>query len=247
MPVTETSLGGQHPGPPLPGTPVGGERKSTIPGPGPIDSVLEQPEGAAGVPVPETSLRGQHQGPAPGGQTLDHKGLAPRVQPAHGRFGCYGRAALQHFHRVAIGQSCPTVGKKYVPKLPRPSRAKPRRRRAVAKLLAKSGFGARYVSQCFAVAKKEASVRLSPLSPCVSETWLGALVCCRPEEMQPQIPTWRSRPGCVFHVSPRFRVCGCVCGQALGRLKILPPVMARSCETGVCVCGQARTNVFLAG
>ena len=149
VPVTETSLGGQHPGPPLPGTPVGGERKSTIPGPGPIDSVLEQqPEDAAGVPVPETSLRGQRQGPAPGGQTLDHKGLAPRVQPAHGRFGCYGRAALQHFHRVAIGQSCPTVGKKYVPKLPRPSRAKPRRYRAVAKLLAKSGFRCKV---CFAV------------------------------------------------------------------------------------------------
>ena len=86
VPVKDISLGVQHQGSPLPGTPVDGERKSTISGPGPIDSILEQqPQGAAGVPVPETSLRGQHQGPVPGGHTLGHKGLAPRVQPAHGR------------------------------------------------------------------------------------------------------------------------------------------------------------------
>ena len=53
-------------------------------------------------------------------------------------------------------------------------------------------------------------MRLGRLWHCVSESWLGALVCCRPEVMKPQVPTWRMRPGCIFHVSSRFHVCGCV-------------------------------------
>ena len=41
----------------------------------------------------------------------------------------------------------------------------------------------------------------------------------------------------IFHVSARFHVCGCGClcpspnECFLGRLKILPTVMVRSCET----------------